>query len=29
MEYNHKNIEQRWQNYWRENKVYKTCNGVN
>ena len=24
MEYNHKNIEQRWQQYWRENKIYKT-----
>ena len=24
MEYNHKDIESRWQNYWRENKVYKT-----
>ena len=24
MEYNHKEIESRWQNYWRENKVYKT-----
>jgi leucyl-tRNA synthetase len=23
MEYNHKEIEQRWQEYWRENKVYK------
>ena len=24
MEYNHRDIESRWQNYWRENKVYKT-----
>lgn len=24
MEYNHKDIEQRWQQYWRENKIYKT-----
>ncbi|MBS7375039.1 MAG: class I tRNA ligase family protein, partial [Muribaculaceae bacterium] len=24
MEYNYKDIEQRWQNYWRENNVYKT-----
>ena len=24
MEYTHKDIESRWQNYWRENKVYKT-----
>ncbi len=24
MEYNHKDIESRWQNYWRENKIYKT-----
>lgn len=24
MEYNHKNIEQRWQQYWRDNKTYKT-----
>lgn len=24
MEYNHKDIESRWQNFWRENKVYKT-----
>lgn len=24
MEYNHKEIESRWQNYWRDNKVYKT-----
>ena len=24
MEYNHKDIESRWQNYWRDNKVYKT-----
>ena len=23
MEYNHKEIEQRWQNFWRENKTYK------
>ena len=23
MEYNHKEIESRWQNYWRENKIYK------
>ena len=22
MEYNHKNIEQRWQQYWRDNGVY-------
>ena len=27
MEYNHKDIERRWQNYWRENKTYKTQNG--
>lgn len=25
MEYNHRDIESRWQNYWRENKVYKTA----
>lgn len=24
MEYNHKEIESRWQNYWRENRTYKT-----
>ena len=24
MEYNHKEIEKRWQEYWRENNVYKT-----
>ena len=24
MEYYHRDIESRWQNYWRENKVYKT-----
>jgi len=24
MEYNHKEIESRWQQYWRDNKVYKT-----
>lgn len=24
MEYNHKEIEKRWQNYWKENKTYKT-----
>lgn len=24
MEYNHKDIEQRWQQYWKENKTYKT-----
>jgi len=24
MEYNHKDIEARWQKYWKENKVYKT-----
>ena len=24
MEYNHKNIESRWQQYWKDNKVYKT-----
>ena len=24
MEYNHKDIESRWQEYWRDNKVYKT-----
>ena len=23
MEYNHKDIESRWQNYWRENKTYE------
>lgn len=23
MEYNHKEIESRWQNYWRENQIYK------
>ncbi len=22
MDYNHKEIEQRWQQYWRDNKVY-------
>lgn len=25
MEYNHRDIESRWQNYWRENKIYKTA----
>lgn len=24
MEYNHKEIEKRWQQYWKDNKVYKT-----
>jgi leucyl-tRNA synthetase len=24
MEYNHKNIEAKWQQYWKENKTYKT-----
>ena len=24
MEYNHKEIESRWQQYWKENKIYKT-----
>lgn len=24
MEYKHKEIEQRWQQYWKENKIYKT-----
>ncbi len=24
MEYNHREIEKRWQNYWRENSTYKT-----
>ena len=24
MEYNYKEIEQRWQKYWRENNIYKT-----
>lgn len=24
MEYNHKDIESRWQQYWQENKIYKT-----
>ena len=24
MEYKHKEIESRWQQYWRENKTYKT-----
>lgn len=24
MEYNHKEIEKRWQKYWKENKIYKT-----
>ena len=24
MDYNHKEIESRWQNYWRENQTYKT-----
>lgn len=24
MEYNHKDIESRWQEYWKENKVYRT-----
>ena len=24
MEYNHKDIEKRWQNYWKENNVYTT-----
>ena len=23
MEYNHKSIESRWQQYWRDNNVYK------
>ncbi len=23
MEYNHKEIEARWQQYWRDNKIYK------
>lgn len=23
MEYNHRDIESRWQQYWKENKVYK------
>lgn len=25
MEYNHKEIESRWQNYWRENQIYKVA----
>ena len=25
MEYNHKEIESRWQNYWRENDIYRTA----
>lgn len=24
MEYNHRDIEQRWQQYWKENKTYST-----
>ena len=24
MEYNHKEIEKRWQQYWKDNNVYKT-----
>ena len=24
MEYNHKEIESRWQQHWKENKTYKT-----
>ena len=24
MEYNHKNIEAKWQKYWKDNKTYKT-----
>ena len=24
MDYRHKDIEQRWQQYWKENKTYKT-----
>lgn len=24
MEYNHREIEQRWQKYWRDNKIYRT-----
>ena len=24
MEYNHRDIESRWQQYWKENKTYKT-----
>ncbi len=24
MEYNHRDIEQRWQKYWRDNEIYKT-----
>lgn len=24
MEYNHKDIEQRWQQYWRDHKTYHT-----
>lgn len=23
MEYNHKEIESRWQQYWKDNKIYK------
>ena len=23
MEYNHKEIERRWQEYWRDNEIYK------
>ena len=23
MEYNHREIEQRWQQYWRDNKIYR------
>lgn len=24
MEYNHKDIEKRWQQYWKDNNTYKT-----
>ena len=24
MEYNHKDIEAKWQKYWKDNKTYKT-----
>ena len=23
MDYNHREIEQRWQQYWRDNEIYK------
>jgi leucyl-tRNA synthetase len=27
--YNHKEIEKKWQKFWRENKIFKTENPVN